>query len=104
MWKFLSPYVREAGLGLVLLLVEVNRFFFGKKAKNLLLLHDTNLFKKVVADFSAHWVSTEAELDLKVLSKAARVVISERLGVSKGLQQRVRFQNLLLDLEQSNVD
>ena len=44
--------------------------FFWKKAWNLLLLHDTNLFKEVVANFSAHRVSTEAELDLKVLSKS----------------------------------
>jgi len=69
-----------------------------QKEGNLLLLNDTNLLQEVVANLSTHWVTAEVELDLKVLSEATRVVIAEGLGISKGLQQGVRLENLLLDL------
>ena len=68
----------------------------------LLLVDDTDLFEEVVADVAANRVARVIELDLKVLAESRRVVVAKRLGVAKGLQQRVRLEDLLLDLDDAS--
>jgi len=56
--------------------------------------HDAAAFQKVRADGSPRDHTLAIEVDLHVLAKAGAVVVAHRLGIAKGLQQRVGFQHL----------
>jgi hypothetical protein len=51
-----------------------------------------------VVDLATNGVSQTIELDLEILSETGRVVVSEGLGVTKGLQQWVGLKDNVLDV------
>ena len=62
------------------------------------LVDDARLFQQVGAHRSPDDVVGIVEADLDVFAEARRVVVPRRLGVSDRLHDRVRRQNLFLDL------
>lgn len=60
--------------------------------------HHPRFFQKEVGDLSTIWFPTWTELDFKVFSKSAGVVVPDGLGVPEGFQQWVGLQDDVLDM------
>ena len=60
--------------------------------------HHSGLFQKEVGDLATIWFPTWTELDFKVFSKSAGVVVAHCLGVSEGLQERVGLKDDVLHM------
>ena len=55
------------------------------------------LLEQVLVQLSADDASIRVEQHVQVLAETRRVVVDDRLGVAKRLQQRVHLQYLLLE-------
>jgi len=51
----------------------------------------TNFFKKVVVDVTSNRVAFEVKINVHVLAKTARVVISLSFSIAKSFQNAVRL-------------
>ncbi len=67
------------------------------------LLNDTVLFEKVVCDVGTDRFALCVEHDFKILSMTRRVIVPERLGATKGLEERVGSQNHILDVLNARI-
>mmetsp|Transcript_5900 Transcript_5900/g.17761 ORF Transcript_5900/g.17761 Transcript_5900/m.17761 type:complete len:204 (-) Transcript_5900:553-1164(-) len=84
--------------GLALLVVRPVAQLVERMERPLRVVHenDPGPLEQVGSDGGAADPELGVELDLHVLSEPGRVVVPHRLGVSKGLQDRVGLQDLLL--------
>ena len=60
------------------------------------LVHHSALLQEVCLDQSSTDVVTTVKVDLDQLAKATTIVVAQRLGIAKGLQQRVCRQHSVL--------
>lgn len=62
------------------------------------LRYDSRLFQQEIHDLGANNLAVVIELDLDELAEATRVVIAQRLGITKGLEKRVGLEHALFQL------
>ncbi len=62
------------------------------------LTNDARLLEQKVGDLASVWLARSGELDLHVFAEATRVIVSERLSVAEGFQQRVRLKYDVFDV------
>jgi hypothetical protein len=67
------------------------------------LAHHPTLLQQIIIDIRAYRLALRVELNLQVLPKPRRIIIPQRLRVSKGLEQWIRRQDHVLDLLDGGV-
>lgn len=67
------------------------------------LTNHPRFFKEIVVDVGANGLTLRIELYLQVLSEARRVVVAQRFGISKRLQQRICCKNHVFNLLDGGV-
>lgn len=60
--------------------------------------NEPRLLQQIVLDHRTDDLPTDVELKLHELTKTRRIVVSKRLGVTKRLENRIRLQDLLLNV------
>jgi hypothetical protein len=62
------------------------------------MLVDVQVWKHTIGNRTTTRVALGIEVDLKVLAETRRIVVPQRLGITKRLEQRIGFENDVLDV------